>query len=98
MTPEQVADMKSKKWGFFLNHCRRRVPPKDILEKRFHALIDMYKEVLDAKTGEPLFRPSSMIAVRNLLKHIKSNCLSDPPDIDLYFASHLNEQGLVVYK
>lgn len=94
MTPEAIAEYRDKNWTFFLRNCRRLVPdPKRLLE-RFDSVIEMFRDVVDAKTGEVLLRPKAMHAVKQLRKHIQDGCLSDPEHVPLYYTTGRNAAGI----
>lgn len=94
MKPEEVATYREKNWTFFLRHCRRLVPNRDRLLKRFNLVIDQFWDVIDAKSGEILLRPKAMEAVNLLRKHIESGCLSDPEGVPLYYTTGKNKAGI----
>jgi len=56
MTPEAIDVYKEKNWTFFLRNCRRLVPGRERLLRRFNSVIDQFSNVVDAKSGEFLLR------------------------------------------
>ena len=53
--------------------------------KRFDLVNRVYGGIVDEKTKKPLFRPEALEAIKQLRVNIAMNCISDPPDIQLYF-------------
>lgn len=94
MTQEEVEEYKQKNWTFFLRNCRRLVPERERLLKRFDAVIEQFWDVIDAKTGEVLLRPNAREAVNNLRTHIEADCLSDPDGMPLYYTTGKNAAGV----
>ena len=60
MKPEEVEAYKEKNWTFFRRNCRRLVPNRERLLKRFNSVIDQFWNVIDAKPGEVLVWPTAM--------------------------------------
>jgi hypothetical protein len=61
-TDEQIQAKKKYDWGFFLKHCRRHIPHKEELLKRFDKVCDAFHDMLDSKTQKPLFHTALMVA------------------------------------
>lgn len=98
MTSEAIAEYKDKNWTYFLRNCRRLVPePKRLLE-RFNSVIEMFGNVVDAKSGEKLLRSDAMKAVNLLRKHIQTGCLSDPEGVPLYYPTGQNAAGITTHR
>ncbi|KAJ3029502.1 UNVERIFIED_CONTAM: UAA transporter [Siphonaria sp. JEL0065] len=94
-------DIKLKKendWAFFLKYCRRLIPSKEELLKRFDRVCQEFQDILDSKTNEPLFRTKTRHEVKKLQQHIINGCLSDVPDFPLYFLEGRTSQGLPKYR
>ena len=89
----QIASMNETNWAFFLQNSRRRVPATPLLLKRFNAVIETYKDIKDAKTGEALPSAAGMNAVRLVREHIKLGCFSDPDRFPLYFNAASTRRG-----
>ena len=53
--------------------------------KRFNLVNRVYGAIIDEKTKKLLFCPEAVAAIKNLRVHLASNCVSDPPNIFLYF-------------
>ncbi|CAN0080274.1 unnamed protein product [Laminaria digitata] len=61
---EEVAEFREKNWTFFLRNCRRLVPERERLLKRFNSVTSQFWDVIDARSGEILLRPKAMEAVK----------------------------------
>eukprot|EP00903_Cladosiphon_okamuranus_P019959 g18342.t1 len=85
MSPEEIEAKKNSDWGYFLQRCRRVIPPPDVLLKRFNLANRIYGYLLDKKTKQPLFRAEAWEAINRLSVHIQAGCLSDPHGVPLYF-------------
>ncbi|CAM9149525.1 unnamed protein product [Sphacelaria rigidula] len=94
MKPEEVATYKGKNWPFFLRNCRRLVPNRERLSAHFDSVIDQFRKVINAKSGELLLRPEAMEAINLLRKHIEAGCLSDPDGVPLYYATGKSAAGI----
>ncbi|CAM9656507.1 unnamed protein product [Laminaria digitata] len=84
MNPEEVAEFREKNWTFFLWNCRRLVPERERLLKRFNSVTSQFLDVTDARSGEIILRPKAMEAVNLIRKHIQADCISDPGCVALY--------------
>ena len=76
MTPEEVAEYREKNWTYFLRNCRRLVPERGRLLKRFNSVIEQFWDVIDATSGEILLGPKALEAVNLLRRHIEADCLT----------------------
>ena len=81
---EQITKQMKKNRTELNKECRRAVPDPKILEKRLTAVVVLFANVKDAKTGEKFFEKDAWEAYKSLLKHVRKGCLSDHPDINLY--------------
>jgi hypothetical protein len=70
-----------------IKRCRRFIPEPKILEHRLKQLYNTYKDAFYTSQDEKVFLfKSSMESIhQNALVHVRNNCLSDPPEIPLYF-------------
>ncbi|CAN0113688.1 unnamed protein product [Laminaria digitata] len=91
---EEVAEHREKNWTYFLRKCRRLVPERERLLKRFNSVIEQFWDVIDAQSGEILLRPKALEAVNLLRKHIEADCISDPDGVALYYTTGKNEAGI----
>jgi hypothetical protein len=85
MNAAAIKRLKKSDYKSFLPYCRRLVPAKEILEERFVYTNAVFSDIKDRKTGKPFFSDDTKREVANLLLHIQKGCLSDPPDIGIYF-------------
>ncbi|CAM9748079.1 unnamed protein product, partial [Laminaria digitata] len=89
-----LQELRENNWTFFLRHCRRLVPERKRLLKRFEFVIGQFKRVVDSKSGEELLRPEAAAAVELLRKHISNGCLKDPEGVPLYYTTGTNAAGV----
>lgn len=70
-----------------LKYVRRVILPRKELRKRLERVLNEFKSVcyVDPNTKKPLLSDQAIKEFKNLLKHVDNDCLSDPPDIPLYF-------------
>lgn len=94
MTPEAIAEYKDNNWTYFLRNCRRLVPERPRLLERFNSVIEMFRNVVDAKSGEVLLRRKAMQAVNQLRKHMEADCLSDPEGVPLFYTTGQKAAGI----
>jgi hypothetical protein len=96
---EKEIDKKSQNdYKYFLRRVRRHVPQNRELRKRFMAVADLYRDVVDAKTGQVFFGPKGLKEYKSVLKHIEKNCLSDIPKIHYYIQVGINSKGIPILK
>jgi hypothetical protein len=86
-------------WWKLLKHCRRYISPPEELVKRLEIVFELYNDLPDAKTCEPLFRPETHKRWAAFIEHARKGCLSDPDpaDLPLYFVASHTKTGLPVY-
>ena len=79
--------------------CRRYMPDPEITLARLEWLHKTLAKSPDAETGKPLFNAKADKAWRQLLKHVKAGCLSDPDpaEISLYFLVGRTKEGLPIF-
>lgn len=93
MSVEEIEKKYMDDYQYFLDRVRRHVPaPADLLW-RLDKAFTPYANLLDAKSKEPLFSKKARKEWRNLRNHIANGCLSDHPDIPLYFDLPRRENG-----
>lgn len=85
MTEEEVSVKLEKDYDYFLARVRRRIPEPQKLHERLDSIFKIYAEIKDHRTHLPLFSKQAKQAWDNLMSHVKKGCLSDHPDIPLYF-------------
>ena len=84
-TELDIKNMIKYNWDFFLKYCRRIVPQKDVLIRRFDRVCNFHANILDATTGKPFFNRKAHNDVKNIRGHILKDCVSDPVDFPMYF-------------
>jgi hypothetical protein len=62
------------------------------------AVADLYRDVVDAKTGKVFFGPKGLKEYKSVLKHIEKNCLSDIPKINYYIQVGIDSKGIPILK
>lgn len=67
-----------------LMNCRRLIPDPFTLENRLQMVVTLCANVIDFRSGETLFSQKTWHEYENLLHHVRSGCLSDPPGYNLY--------------
>lgn len=79
-----------------VKRCRRFIPEPKILEHRINQVYNTYKDAFYVSENEKVFLfKSSMKSIHeNALVHVRNNCLSDPPEIGLYFQRVENRNGV----
>lgn len=93
MSDEDVQKKLRDDYSYFLARVRRRVPPPKQLYQRLSLLFDVYSDILDHRTGEPLFSSKATKEWHNLLKHVLRGCLSDDPSVPLYYSRSQSAEG-----
>ncbi|KAF6758767.1 hypothetical protein DFP72DRAFT_1167168 [Ephemerocybe angulata] len=79
-------------------HCRRIIPPAEVLYPRVREVFETYGPLKDATTQVPLFDTNNWKIARNILDLIYHGYLSDPPGIPLYSEKPVEtKSGLPVY-
>lgn len=81
-------------------HCRRIIPPPELLYPLVRQVFDTFGPLKDAHSGLNLFNNSAWHASKNILSLIHDGYLSDPPGVSLYTQIGLNKAfgGLPVYR
>lgn len=81
LTFEKLKQMSSKRlW----KHCRRIIPPPELLYPLVRQVFDTFGPLKDANSGQKLFNTSAWHTAKNILSLIHDGYLSDPPGISLY--------------
>jgi hypothetical protein len=79
---------------------RRLIPPPEQLVPRLQAVYDEFTKAKyrDPKTQKHLLDDEARGVFRNVIEHATKGCLSDPPDIQLYFKTKIDQHKLQVYR
>ncbi|KAJ7206804.1 hypothetical protein GGX14DRAFT_637030 [Mycena pura] len=80
-------------------HCRRTIPPPEVLYPLVHRLFMLYGPLKDAKTGLPLFNAAAWKIAKNILELIRNGHVSDVPGVILYYCIGFDKaSGLPIYR
>jgi len=81
-------------------HCRRVIPPPEILFPHVQRLFLAFGPLRDATTQQPLFNERSWAAAKQILELIRQGFLSDPPGVPLYtvIGTDLKAAHLPIYR
>jgi hypothetical protein len=96
----QWKDYMRSNWKDVLQFCRRVICSPAIVLKRFNRIAEVYANITDAATGEPLFTARTWKQWKLLLRHIEWGCLSDPDPsiVSIYHILYYKKKnGLPVY-
>jgi hypothetical protein len=86
--------------GWLWRHCKRSIPPPEILHPLVKNVFHVYGPLKDAKTGLPLFNTAAWGVAKNILDLISKGFISDPPGIALYAQIGVDAKsgGLPIYR
>jgi 3'-5' exonuclease len=86
--------------SFLWKHCKRVIPPPELLYPMVAKVFQAYRPLKDGKTGQPLFNKSAWKSAKNILALVQNGYLSDPPGIALYYQIGLDSKhnGLPIYR
>lgn len=92
-------DWLQKNYKVVMQHCRRYVPAPQELKSRLDRLYGVFKDLVDAATGKPLFSTQGKKAWAALMRHVEKGCVSDPDPtkIELYVRTGESKDGLPIY-
>ena len=81
-------------------HCRRIIPPPDILSPLVNEFFLTFGPLKDAITKQPLFNSSNWQSARRIHEIIQQGLVSDPPGIPLYIQISVDKKagGLPIYR
>jgi len=81
-------------------HCKRTIPPPELLYPLVKEVYLTYGPLLDCKTKQPLFNSRAWKDAGNVLKAIQAGLLSDPPGVTLYFQMGVDKKhgNLPIYR
>lgn len=82
--PMTFEDFKKSCPKTLWKHCRRIIPPPEILYPLVYQVFHAYGPLRDAQTGRTLFDSNNWKTAKNILELIRLGQLSDPPGISLY--------------
>ena len=81
-----------------LKCVRRYVPPPEVLLPRVSAVIKTFGPLKDATTGAPLFNKRACEITKNILENVRLGNYSDPPNVQLYYETGHDKNGLTLYR
>jgi hypothetical protein len=91
-------DVNSKKWQCYKTRVRRTVPGPVELEREFKRVVQVFADLLDAKTGKPLFSKDTWNLHKSTLKHTQKGCLSDVAGMLYYVQLRTDSMGIPMFK
>ncbi len=93
-------DMLRYKSAWLWRHCRRTIPPPEVLYPLVYDVLHTWGALKDAKTGLPLFNASAWQTAKNILDLVRNGYVSDPPGVTLYYCIGLDAEanGLPIYR
>ena len=83
---------------FMLRRVRRRIHAPLLLEDRIRRVVSEFKDQTDASKGEKFMHEHVVERIENCIYHVKNGCLSDPPDIELYYEKGKDVNDLTQYR
>ncbi len=94
----EMAVRTTPKWVW--RHCKRLIPPPELLYPQVAGVFQTYGPIKDAKTGQPLFNAAAWQTAKNILSLIQNGYLSDPPGVALYYTIGIDAKAgnLPVYR
>lgn len=99
--PLTVEQLVLLRWKWVWKHCKRVIPPPEILYPRVRAVFELFGPLKDATTGKALFgdeNDSNWKVAKNILDLIYNGYVSDPPGVALYSTQGIDEKSnLPVY-
>eukprot|EP00956_Cyclotella_meneghiniana_P003609 scaffold4428_cov57-Cyclotella_meneghiniana.AAC.1 len=94
LTREEIEKMKYYNSQLFINCVEREVPPPSCLYWRVRAVFAMYGNMMDSKTGKPLFNANAWNKAKGVLREILKGYYSDPPGVSMYNKRTRNDGSL----
>ncbi|KAG6856426.1 hypothetical protein H0H87_004552 [Tephrocybe sp. NHM501043] len=93
-------DVLKYKSNWLWRHCRRTIPPPEVLYPLVHEVFQTWGPLKDASSYLPLFTPALWKQAKNILELIRNGFLSDPPGVSLYYVIGFdkNAGGLPIYR
>jgi hypothetical protein len=82
--------------NYVLSRVRRIAPAPHVLVARFDEVVNFFTSVKDSN-GVPLFNAEVHKQIDELRKHILKGCLSDPPNVQLYYPAGLDRDNLQLW-
>ena len=95
LSEEQI---KEKPWQYFKRRVRRAVPSPKVLLRDFKKIVNLFADITDGKTGQPLFGKNGWSLFRATVRHIQKGCLSDVPGEAYYVQIGIDSLGIPLFK
>lgn len=92
MDDDEIESMMYYDFAYFRQRVPRRVPPPSVHYHLVRAVYEVFGDKKDAKTGVPLFGPSSWKKANGVLKDILAGFAADPPGV-IFYHQKLNDAG-----
>ena len=92
--------MQAANPGWLWKHCRRIIPPPEVLSPLLDNLFLTYGPLLDATTNLPLFNKANWKTAKQIREMTRQGFISDPPGIPLYTKIGIDKKagGLPIYR
>jgi len=91
--PDKIEGQLDREYSRMLQSCRRGIPPPEELRSAVSKVFDTYGYALDHKTQQPLFSQDVWDVIDAGYTHIEQGCMSDHPDVELYFTDANNDHS-----
>jgi len=97
--PQTWAMIYYQRTAWVKRHCKRIIPPPELLLHLVAKVFCTYGPLKDAKTGLPLFNTAAWGVAKHILELISKGYVSDPPGIALYTQIGVDPKagGLPIY-
>jgi hypothetical protein len=82
-------DAISQDYFYSNGRVRRRIPEASIVTRNVHEVLTTFREICPSYINDKVWKVHL-----NCLKHLNKGCLSDHPDVSLYFQSTINKDGV----
>jgi hypothetical protein len=98
--PKTWAQILTQTPAWLWRHCKRVIPPPELLHPLVTDVFRVYGPLKDAKTSLPLFNSAAWGVAKNILDLIAKGFVSDPPGIALYSQIGVDAKagGLPIYR
>jgi len=91
--PQTFDQLRATRPSWLWHHCKRIIPPPNILYPLVNEVFRTYGPLKDAATGVPLFNHNNWQTAKQILNIIKRGLVSDPPGIPLYTIIGLDKKA-----
>ena len=91
-------EIKQKPWQYFKRRVRRVVPGSKVLLRDFKRVVNLFSDIKDGKTDQPLFGKKAWSLFKATVRHIHKGCLSDIPGESYYVQIGVDSMGIPLFK